>query len=757
MKTRLLASSACIAFATSFPGLALSQEAEPDTEASRALDVVVVTAQKREQDILDVGATVSAIGEQTLRDSRVNTMSDLPAHVPNVDIRNQAAGTLPVITIRGVGLNDFSNTNNPSAGVYIDGVYLSSLGLLSFDFFDLERVEVLKGPQGTLYGRNSTAGAINFISAKPVFDDVSTTVSATYGNYGTQELQGVSNLPVNDQFAIRLGGKLIRQTEGFFYNRTTGSDLGEQSIFLGRAQLRWRPDSNTDVTLKIDGFDNDSELGQGAFFGALDFTNPPGFACAALARGETDPNCTNALGYSDPDGDPFRGDWAEAPFYDAGQIAATLEGTFNLGGAELASVTGYIDHYREAYTDLDASPATLLEFVPTTDVEQYSQEFRLSGTQNGRLDWLLGVFGSHDRIKVGSTGYADDFFGTRTSGYGDQTTDAAAVFGHGEYALTDQISLIGGLRFSWEKKEYSARVFDDNPFGSSCLLSATCTPGMTGRVTLASADDLEVEDENVSWKVGLDWKPSDNTLYYASVSQGVKSGGFFFGFTTNSGSFQPFDPESLISYEVGMKNRTADGALQFAASAFYYDYSDIQTYVRDESGTVPFQRLGNVGEATLYGADFEATFMPPAIDGLSITGGLGLLESELGSFVALGGPVEEGKEFPNAPALTVNATVRYERPVGNNLRGIVQVDGRYSGETQKDALNNPVIAADAYNLWNGRLAIAAEDNRWEFALWGKNLFDEAYKVQGVDLTSLGFGYENYNPPRTYGATLTVRF
>ena len=757
MKARLSATSACIAVAATFAGFAHSQESEPETEATRALDVIVVTAQKREQDILDVGATVSAIGQETLKDSRVNTMSDLPAHVPNVDIRNQAAGTLPVITIRGVGLNDFSNTNNPSAGVYVDGVYLSSLGLLSFDFFDLERVEVLKGPQGTLYGRNSTAGAINFISAKPNFRGVSSTVTATYGNYGTQELQGVSNLPVSDQLAIRLGGKIIRQTEGFYYNRTTNSDLGEQSIFLGRAQVRWRPDANTDVTLKIDGFDNESGLGQGTFFGALDFSNPPTFACASLAQGKTDPACTNSFGYSDPDGDPYAGDWAANPYYDAAQIAATLQGTFHIGDIQLDSVTGFIDHYREAYTDLDASPATALEFIPTTDVAQYSQEFRFSGTLNDRLDWLLGVFGSHDRIKVGSTGFADDLYGSRTSGYGDQTTDAAAAFGHAEYALNEQLSLVGGLRFSWEKKEYTARVYDDNPFGTSCLLSPTCSPGLTGRVTLASADDLDIEDDNISWKVGLDWKPYPDTLYYASISRGVKSGGFFFGFTTNSGSFQPFEPESLVSYEVGVKNRTANGALQFSASAFYYDYSDIQTYIRDESGAVPFQRLGNVDEATLYGADFEATFLPPAIDGLTVSAGLGLLESELGSFLAVSGPVEKGNAFPNAPGVTFNTLVRYEHPVGDNLRGIIQFDGRYSGETQKDALNNPLIAADAYSLWNGRIALASVDDRWELALWGKNLFDETYKVQGVDLTSLGFGYENYNPPATYGLTLTLAF
>ncbi|WDI31920.1 TonB-dependent receptor [Hyphococcus flavus] len=749
MRKTILTASVCAAAFTASAGAQAQQ--------STSGDVIVVTAQKREQNILDVGATVTAISQQTLRDARVLEMRDIATFVPNVDIREQAPGTLPVITIRGVGLNDFSNTNNPSAGVYIDEVYLSSLGLLAFDFFDLERIEVLKGPQGTLYGRNSTAGAVNFITAKPNFDAPLTRLSASYGNYDTLEVEGVTNIPVTEELAIRLGAKSIRQWEGYYFNRAVDDDIGERNIALGRAQLRWTPGDSADILLKVEGYSNNSGLGQGAFFGAVDYTNPPSFACAAIAENEIDPTCTDFFGYSDPDGDPYTGDWSDRQFYDAKQIGATLRGVFDLGGAELTSVTGFIDHYREAYNDLDASPLTALEFLPTTDVRQYSQELRLAGNLNENFDWLVGAFWSHDHIVVGSTGYADVLFQTRTSGFGDQTTDSVAGFIHGEYALTDTLSVIGGLRLTWEEKEYTARVFDDNPFGTSCLISLTCSPGPTPQITLAAADALKAEDTNLSWKAGLDWKPLPSTLLYVSASRGVKSGGFFFGFATNSGSFQPFEPESLVSYEAGVKHQTANGALRLAASGFYYDYSDIQTFIRDQSGAVPFQRLGNVDEANLYGADLEATLAPPAIEGLTLTVGLGLLDSELGEFVALSGPAPKGNEFPNAPSVTFNTLARYERAISPGLRGVIQIDGRYSGSTFKDALNDPLIASDSFTLWNGRLAVGAEDGSWEAALWAKNIFDEAYKVQGVNLTSLGFGYENYNPPRTFGGTITVQF
>ncbi|WP_425408126.1 TonB-dependent receptor [Hyphococcus sp.] len=719
-------------------------------------DQIVVTAQKREQSILDVSLTVTALDDKTLRESRVLEMRDLTNYVSNVDIREQAPGILPIVTIRGVGLNDFSNTNNPSAGIYIDEVYISSLGLMAFDFFDLERVEILKGPQGTLYGRNSTAGAINFITAKPNFDYTSAMLSATYGNFNTYEIEGMANLPVSDTLAIRLSGKTIQQKKGYYFNRTTGDDIGERNVALGRAQLRWTPTNDADINLKVEGFSVNSGIGQGAFFGGRDFTNSPSFQCEAIAMGMVDPTCTSPFGYNDQDGDPFTGDWSSRNFYDARQIAATLRGVFQLGGIELTSVTGFIDADRAYYNDLDASPATALEFIPSTDVRQYSQEFRLSGYVGEHFDWLLGTFYSHDRIVVGSEGFQDDFFLTQTSGFGDQKTDSVAGFAHAEYGLTDTLTLIGGLRLSWEQKTYIAQVADENPFGTSCLLSSTCTPGMTGQVVLASTDD-EINDTTVSWKGGLDWKPAPNTLIYGSVSRGVKSGGFFFGFATNSRSFLPFEPESLISYEVGFKHQTVNNALRVSASGFYYDYSDIQTFILDEMSAIPQQRLGNVDEATLYGADLEATLLPPGIDGLSITAGLGLLHSELGAFTALGGPVPEGNEFPNAPDVTFNTLVRYERPIGNSLQGSVQFDGRYSGAMFKGALNSPLVASEPYSLWNARIALGDLNGHWEAAIWAKNLFDKQYKVQGVNLTALGFGYENYNPPRTFGGTITVRF
>lgn len=724
---------------------------------ARVLEEIVVTAQKRQESILDVGIDVTALDASTLDQGRVLKMRDLEAHVPNLNIRENAPGIRPVITIRGVGLNDFSATNNPSAGVYIDEVFLSSLVLMSFDFFDLERVEVLKGPQGTLYGRNSTAGAINFFTAKPVMGESGFEVTTSYGNYDTLELEAAGNIALNDALSARLSAKTIQQGEGYYHNRTTGNDIGDRDAVMWRAQLRWNPSDDVDVNLKLVGGEEDSTLGQGAFFGARDFSNPPTFTCAAIARGETDPSCTDNFGYNDPDGDPFEGDWAERAFYDADQYGATL--TANLGMwefAELTSVTGYLEASRAAYQDLDATPSQQTEFIPTTDIEQFSQEVRLNGTTAGGTNWILGAVYSTDEIEVGSTGLLSDIFRTHTDGFGDQETESAAAFGHADLPLTDSLSLVAGLRYTWEEKSYRAQVRDLNPDGTSCLLSATCTPGPTPPVTLASADS-SIDDRNWSWKLGLEWTPTPRSLAYASVSRGIKSGGYFFGFTTNNTAFQPYEPESLVAYEVGGKLRTENGALQLGTSAFYYDYSDIQTFIRDTSSAVAAQRLGNVDEAELYGADLQISWLPPLIPGLTLNLGIGLLDTELGEYTAIDGPVPRGNELPNAPELTVNALARYERLVADGYQMALQFDGNRAGETFKDAGNDPLIKGEAYDVWNARVELAPVAGSWEVSVWGKNVFDEAYRVQGVSLIGLGFGYFNYNPPRTYGATVSFEF
>jgi iron complex outermembrane receptor protein len=252
--------------------------------------------------------------------------------------------------------------------------------------------------------------------------------------------------------------------------------------------------------------------------------------------------------------------------------------------------------------------------------------------------------------------------------------------------------------------------------------------------------------------VGLEYQPAKAQLFYATVSRGTKSGGFFSGISTTDLQLEPFLPEELTAYEVGFKASFAD--VYLSASVFHYDYSDIQTFIAVDIGPFIIQRLGNVSEATVNGVDFDATWVP--IEGLTLQANIGWLDTELGAFTTLTGSVPKGNELPNAPEVTLGVLARYEAPLTQALGGLIQIDARYSDAVFKDAINDPVIAAGSYTIVNARLGLFSEARDWEVMLWGKNLDNELYVVQGLN-TGLGAGNRNYNAPRTYGVSFTYRW
>lgn len=722
-----------------------AQAAEDATPTE--VGVVTVTAQKRAQDTLDVGVNVAVVSAETLQANRVTQVTDLAAFTPNVDIKENMPGILPVVTIRGIGLNDFSATNNPSAGVYVDEVYLSSLALMNFDLFDLERMEALKGPQGTLYGRNSTAGAINIVTARPTFGAVEGRVSGGYANYETVDLEGMINVPLSDTFALRFSGKAVRQDEGMYFNRVTGNDFGRRDVLMGRAIARWAPSDDLDIQLKLEAQRVRSEVGAPEFFGLL---TPPGAPPGLVCPGSS--GCMDFLGYRDTDNDPFKGDYSTDPSYDVDQRSATLRIERDFGWATLTSITGYLDFERDWGAETDAGPFRQTDFIEHDNILQLSQEVRLSGATD-RSDWLVGAFASRDRVKMTYDGDLQDLFNTTTLTFSNQTSKSAAVFGNLEYKLGGDVSLVTGLRYTWEEK---ANVGGDYDLVPNCPASfLTLVPCGAPPVLLASVDET-ISDTNWSWKLGLNWKPDPLTLIYASVSRGVKSGGFFSGVATNSGQLQPYDPESLIAWEVGVKQRLPGAGISWSGSAFYYDYSDVQTFIRDTSGGLPIQRLGNVDEATIYGLDLDATWSPSALSGLDITAGLGLLHTELGAFASSGGAVPAGNELPDAPGVSFNASAVYTVAVSDGLDARFQIDGHYAGDMFKDALNDPLIATEAYWVWNGRASLLSGSD-WDISIWGKNLADERYVTQGVNNLALGIGFRVYGAPRTFGVSFTRTF
>jgi iron complex outermembrane receptor protein len=746
-----LAGVSFLALAAAAPAFAQAPAAASAGLPAQAAEIVV-TAQKREERLLDVGLSVASLNAETLRTQRVETTTDLVTQVPNVDVKENIPGAQSIITVRGVGLNDFSSTNNSTVGVYVDDVFLASFAEMDFNFYDLGRVEVLKGPQGTLYGRNSTAGAINVISAAPSMGGNSAMLSFTAANFDRYEGEAWANWAVSDQLAFRISGKAVSQDEGYWFSRPLGTDIGRQGIMLGRAQMLWKPTPSTTVKLKLEAEKNRSEIGSGKFFGTI-----PKVAGVTCPNFDSPANCVDSHGFTDTNPDPFSVTTNHGAPYRVSSENATLHIDQDLGFATLSSVTGAIDFKRNFYIDADAAPTTDAEFDQNDKVRQFTQELRLAGATK-RLTWLVGAYYSWDRVQTYTPGFLHDIFNTNVLITADQKTESKAVFGQVEWAIMPRLKLVGGLRYTDEDRSYVGGTTDLNSFGLSflCFVVQACALGAPGPHVLSSADS-SIHDSNWSWRAGLNFKPTDDSLLYATVARGTKSGGFFNGITTNSFALAPYLPEELTDYEAGVKARLFDRTLLIDASVFWYDYKDLQTQTFTNVGAVSLIKLGNVGHATVKGLDAQATWTP--IQGLSLIGGLGLLDTELGAFKTAGaaGPivVPKGNKLPNAPDTTFNAQARYEWPVTGGWTASVQAGAHYSSAVFKEALNTSYLSAGSYWLWDARAALAG-GRGWDLAVWGKNLGNEHYVAQATD-DGLGMGYRVFNAPRTYGVTLTKRF
>lgn len=733
----------------------------PAQEATQTDDTkeIVVTALKRSQRLIDVPATVSVLSDQRLKESRIEQVENLAATVSNVNVRQTVPGVSPVITIRGVGLDDFSTTNSPATGVSIDNVTVSSIALLNSDFFDLGRVELVKGPQGTLYGRNTVSGALNLISAQPVshFDAAA---SAGYGNYDTFDATGMINAPLGDGLALRVAGKAIEQNRGYYTSNyladgTRGQrDVGKRHVLLGRVQLGYNPNNDVSVVGKYEIQHVRSEMGQYKGYGTFK-AGSPFVKCAPFLAGSLDnTQCVDAFGFTNTNPDRFNIDVSRNVPYNVDENLFSINAKMKIGQVELTSVTGYITFDRTYRIDVDATPREELDFIQRDKVNQFSQELRAS-TKFDFADVQVGAFYSFDRAR----GHNDNLissiplvlFGFPAQNGNtdfDQRTRSAAGFGNVIFHLTDRLNLTTGARYTWEKRSYVGGT--TYPLCPIAPVNKACAAVGIG-TTFANAT---ISDKNWSWKVGLDYKINRNALVYASISKGTKSGGFVTRFTTTNGQLLPYRPESLIAYEVGAKAQ-ASRWLSFDAAAFYYDFSDVQTTLLDGTLSVPLQRLSNInGKSTLYGAETSVVLRP--VEGLMLQSGAGWLHTKLATF-ATGAIPFTNNRFSNAPSFTFNALARYETAISENLRLTLQGDTSHESFAFKDASNNRFIVQDPFWLFNARAAISTADKRWEVAIWGKNLSDKQYTISGGDTSGLGVIGLTTNAPRTFGVSASWKY
>ncbi len=725
-----------LAVATSLSGVAYAQQADES-------GVIVVTAQRREQNAQDVGVALSVLSGQELLDKGVTTVNGIQNIAPSLTVENQFGGGQPSFSIRSVGFRDYASNNAPTVGVYVDDVAYTLPVMTQGALFDVERVEVLRGPQGTLYGRNTTGGAINVITARPT-QEFSAGVNAEYGNYNAFKGEGFVSGPLGGGAAARLSVS-TEQGGAWQKNREDGRELGDADKYAARFQLLVPASDKLQFLLNLHGSRDQSDgLGLQLF---KDSTGPGAVAAAHTGRLTSwgfSPAFASTWGFS-PDSKPFR---------DNTSYGGSLTTTYDFGGSELTYILSHESLDRKELNDWDALPNAIAGVYFQTKAKVTQNEIRLASKGDNAFDWILGAYFGYEDLR---DNYASDFidsFGPAASlsvPY-KQEVQTQAVFGQVEYQVTPKLNLIGGLRYEHEDRKL--KDFET----------------IFGGVSVIGVINNKTDFDEVTGKIAAEYKLTDQVLTYASVSRGIKSGGF-----TAYNSFSPdavsaFKPEELFAYEVGFKSDLADRKLRLNGAVYYYDYKDQQVQNGVFITTPPPRAVGRISNAPkseIYGAELEIEWRP--IKPLSITQSLGYSHGEfkeftildIGASTAAGVPVgrDASGERLGPPEFTYSGAVRYDGSFGEwGWTG--GVDYSYRGDTDPPLLK-PASGAGygvpGYWLVNANLSLHPANGPWEIGIWGRNILDEDY-----DLTRNFFAGVDWTPisapgqPATYGVRFSYR-
>ncbi|WP_414902303.1 TonB-dependent receptor [Sphingomonas flavalba] len=712
-----------------FASPALAQDASAPAASSGDGDIVV-TAQKREQSIQSVGLAISAMGQQSLAEMGRQDMSALAAKVPSLQVLAYSP-TLTVFNIRGVSQNDFADSQEAPIAFYNDEVYISALGAIAGQTYDLERVEMLRGPQGTLFGRNATGGLVQIVSAKPT-RELDGFLTLTGGSYGQFATEGAISGPLSDRLRARLS--FSSDHHGGYIDNAAGKNLGSSKFYAGRIQIAGDVGDSGEFTLKVQGLRNDNERSGGLYSHRTAIPNADGLGEYVARTDDPYGTCTGCdlFGYIQPGTDPFKVAFNGPNYFNRSYWSATLRYVQDLGGVTLTSISDY-QHLKKRYAeDADMSPAPIFQYYTAQNLDQYSQELRLSGNDD-RMNWVVGGYA----IKIKSrNAYNTDLtsIGLGEIYGGTLDTVSFAGFGQLEYALTDQVSLIGGIRYSADRKTY------DFTHAENGVTDFTFNRASVGKLARQHFKDY-------SGKIGVNFKPSDDALLYLSVNRGIKGGGFGTpAFHPGDLSTIPFKEEVLTDYEGGVK-LTLGGTSHLNLSAFYYDYKDYQAFE-----LVGISLAIRNKDATIKGLEFEFNTRP--VPGLFLQTFATLLDSKVKGVVLPSGRVADTR-MPQAPKLSVGALGRYEFDLGTGKLAL-QTDWKYDSTLYFSTFNAPVDRQSGRIVGNVRASYAFND-RWEVALFANNVTDKAYRLYNLDLSGpFGFTQQSYARPRWIGGSLTYR-
>jgi len=795
------------------PVIAQAQPTDANADDAQ-LDEVIVTAQKRTENVQDVPISITAFSAEFLERLSAERVADIMDYAPNVSRSSGPTGGADAFFfIRGVGQVDNSATVDPGVGVYLDEVYLGRIQGASLDLLDVERVEVLRGPQGTLFGRNTIGGAVSVITADPG-DEVAGRAQLTAGS--RDKLDGLFSidLPLGDTTALKVSA-VRRYQEGWAKSTFTGRDYGQTDDLGGRVRFVWKPSDSFSARFSADLGTRD---GSPASNSLLSFNSMAGCVVPGSRPPVTIPGTTPTCvpfptppappGPPGPPGPPPASDLLADQNFDRERsfnsvepridertngLAAQL--AWNIGDLTLKSITSYRTLVQDSRTDLDGTGYSLYDAQFLVDQNQLAQEFQLAGRSfNDRLDWVLGLYAFREGIRndtticvgtnrpaTGPTGLPIQLppafpggpprfapgSATRNDGrclsFGNQIDldiDSLAAFTHTQYALTDRWSATLGLRWTRDQKEQVFNSFTDNRAGVVALtgipplgvISGAVGPGVTPPPGFAPVPFRYEETwSEVTPRLGVDFKPAEDWLFYASYARGFKSGGFG-ARATPLAPIRPYDPETVDTYEIGFKSEFADRRVRLNAAAFFSRYKNIQLLILDPA-TAQFETR-NGGDNEVRGIELELRARPTSA--LDLTASIGWLDNEYTRFAGIA-QIDPGDKLPNSPEYTLDLGAEYRWAIGEN-RLAVRADWNYRAESWFQALNNPLDRQGGYAIVNARVSYEIVPSDVTVALFAQNLTDKEYFLTKNDTRSdLGVATGIYAPPREIGLELIVRF
>ncbi len=720
--------------------------------AQTVLEEIVVTAQKRENTLQSEPVAVSAFSGEEITRSGGNDANVLGYIVPNLHVGEETNRDGLSMTIRGVSGTDVRNAADPTTAFHVDGSYVPRLSGPQAYFYDVERIEVLRGPQGTLYGRNSTAGVVNVITNKPDFNEFAGLAEITAGEYGLIQFNGVLNVPLSDQAAARIA-VMSNNRDGYRENAPSedGDDADEMGV---RVHLAFQAGENTSVLLTGESYE------RGGVGGVGSFATFPNDNTGLLSSDPAGVNPIDTQGYRDSSDSNFR-----------------FELTHSFGAMEFIYLAAYRNHERDFLADADyTAEPTIQSFVQeTTESATWTHEARVTSTGEGAFRYIAGIYLLDEEIdgdfRVGLTHFRfGPIFRVRFVDQG-LTNESAAAFLHTTYQVNDRLRWTAGLRYTSDEKDKGGHAGDLGMTADTATGSFQ-TVGLANGPTFFLAPQIANPEWNeTTFKLGFDYDVSENSLLYAYVSTGFKAGGYNRGSQTQPGApLVVYNPETVTAVEGGWKMTSASGRARFNVAAFVYDYKDLQlgqTFT-NEAGTITNQTV-NASDASVWGLELEAE----ALFGESGRGvfSFGYLSTEFDDFTGVDDPLivgsqslsASGNELTRAPGFT--ASIMLEPVIWQFNGGTLTPRVQFHSESEAylAVLNRDFETRDSFTKTDLSLYYQSAGQNWYAEAYVRNLEDEdvATYMECFDFRQMGVPVQqcerSFAPPRTWGLRVGLRF